>query len=81
MRAELKVALLRPTAFGSSSGPTSSLTKACRVGMSMQLARPRPNARAYTCHSSTEPVTVSSPSTSASTPIDTWVPTSRRRLS
>jgi hypothetical protein len=39
-RAALKVAELRPIAFGSSDGPTSSVTKACRTGESMALPTP-----------------------------------------
>jgi hypothetical protein len=45
MRAELKVALFRLTAFGRSSGPTISLTKACRAGVSSAEASPSPKAR------------------------------------
>ena len=44
--AVLKVAELRPTAFGNSDGPTSSLTKACRTGESIAVATPNANARA-----------------------------------
>ena len=44
MRALLKIALFRLTAFGTSSGPTNSVTKACRVGVSRTAARPRANA-------------------------------------
>ena len=45
MRAALNVALLSPTAFGSSALPTSSETKAWRVGLSTAVAMPSRKAK------------------------------------
>ena len=45
MRAALNVALFSPTAFGSSSVPTSSDTKAWRVGLSNAVATPSRKAK------------------------------------
>ena len=40
MRPVLNMALFRPTAFGTSSGPTISMTNDCRVGMSIIVTTP-----------------------------------------
>ena len=45
-RPVLNMALLSPTALGSSSGPTSSTTNDWRVGMSTMNTRPSRKARA-----------------------------------
>ena len=44
MRPALNMALFRPTALGTSSGPTISMTKDCRVGMSIMVTMPRRKA-------------------------------------
>jgi hypothetical protein len=44
-RAVLKLALFRPTALATRSGPTISLTNDCRAGMSKAVATPSSRAR------------------------------------
>ena len=51
MRAALKREELRAMALVRSSGPTNSMAKAWRVGMSNALTTPRMRARAKTCQS------------------------------
>ena len=48
MRAMLNIAEFRATALPTSSRPTISITKACRVGMSMAFVTPRRKARRKT---------------------------------
>jgi hypothetical protein len=80
-RAPLKIVELRLTALARRAGPTISETNACRTGASTAATAPRPPASTKTCHSATEPVTTSTASTSASTPMRAWVTISIRRLS
>ena len=58
-RAELKDALLRPTAFGRRRIGTISETKAWRAGLSKALTMPVSVASTYTCHNSTVSVSTS----------------------
>ena len=81
MRAELNVALLRLSALGRSSGPTSSTMNDWRTGVSSAEATPSAADSAYTCQSCTTPVTSSSPSARASRPIATCTPMISRSLS
>src|SRR5579883_1256467 len=60
---------LSATALCTSSSATSSATKVWRTGASNAAALPNRNAKMYTCQSWTIPVTVSTPSARASTPI------------
>ncbi len=72
---------LSVTALRTCSGPTSSITNAWRVGLSNAVATPSSAASTNTSHSCTTPVTVSSPSASASTPMTACTAMIRRRLS
>jgi len=55
MRAELKVAADRASAFGSSRVSTISETNACRTGVSIALTTPSRPAKTKTCQSRTTP--------------------------
>ncbi len=81
MRAQWTITLFRLTAFTTRSGPTISITKLCRVGLSTAFTAPRANTSANTIHGSTAPLAASAHSTSAGTTMATWVTISSRRLS
>ncbi len=70
-----------PTALATSSGPTISMTKLCRAGMSRASAMPVSSASPPTIQSSTTPAAVTTPRPSANTPADVCVTISSRRLS
>ncbi len=80
-RAALIRVELRLTAFRRSSGPTISITKACREGFSKHWLRPSSSARISTSTKVTRLVRVRMPSASAWTPISDCSTTIRRRLS
>ena len=80
IRARLNTALFSAMALAMPSRPTISTAKACRVGLSTTVARPSPNASAYTCQIATVPVSASTPRIRASAPIDAWVTIRIRRL-
>ena len=81
MRAQCTITLFRLTAFTTRSGPTISITKLWRVGLSTALTTPRANTSANTVHGSTVPLAASAHSSTAGTTIATWVTISSRRLS
>lgn len=80
-RPALNMALLSPTAFGTSSGPTISMTNDWRVGMSTICTMPSRKASRYTIHSSTLPAATSAHRVRASTAAAAWVTSRIRRLS
>jgi len=57
-RAVLKLVALSPMAFETSEAGTSSVTVACRDGLSNAPATPSSSARTKTCHSCTWPLSV-----------------------
>ncbi len=67
-------------AFARSSLPTSSMTKACRAGVSIAWTAPSRNARPITCQSRITPVAQRMAKTKASTIIDACVRKMMRRL-
>ncbi len=79
--AALTVTEFSVIALRSSSLPTISRTKACRVEFSNALFRPRTMASRQTAQKVTAPVTVSRPRTSACRPIASWRTIMSRRLS
>ena len=81
IRALCTITLFRLTAFTTRSGPTISITKLWRVGLSIAFTAPRANTSANTIHGSTAPLAASAQSSSAGSTIATWVTISRRRLS
>ena len=81
IRAQCTITLFRLTAFTTRSGPTISMTKLCRVGLSTAFTAPRANTSANTIHGSTAPLAASAQSSTAGTTIATWVTISSRRLS
>ena len=80
-RAALTTTLLRVTALARSAGPTISITKVWRLGLSTAVTSPNPAARAYTIHNRTVSVRVRTPSVRASVPATVWVPMISVRLS
>ena len=80
MRAALKAELLKAMAFISASRPTSSTTKAWRVGTSKALIRPSIAARPSTQPTVMCPVKVSRLSVSACSAASDWVTIKTRRL-
>ena len=80
-RATLTSTELRLTALRRCSAPTSSIMNDWRAGFSKALLRPSIAARIPICHTSTSPVTVSTPRISAWTPIMLCSPIIMRRLS
>jgi hypothetical protein len=72
-RAEFITTLLRLTALGRSSRPTSSRTKVWRAGLSTRFTKPRKVASMKTCHSRTAPTAVRRPKVRARTPATDWV--------
>ncbi len=80
VRAMLNWAEFRLTAAGTRSRATSSEMKALRAGVSMAVAVPRANARAYTEGRFTASVTVRTPSSSDCTAMAVCVISSSRRL-
>jgi hypothetical protein len=80
-RAEFITTLLRLTAFGRSSRPTSSSTKVWRAGLSTRFTNPRKVASMKTCHSRTAPTAVNNPRVRARIPATDCVQYSSRRLS
>ncbi|CAB5002797.1 unannotated protein [freshwater metagenome] len=64
----MKFAELRLTAFGKSSGPTTSFVKLCRTGPSIAVDTPNANAKRNTCHSATTPAITKIPSTAEERP-------------
>ena len=81
MRAAFTAEELRAIAFGRSSRPTMSTTKAWRVGMSNALTIPRAAAIAKTWAIVTCPDSVSAASVAASPAEAACVPTRSRRFS
>jgi len=81
IRALCTITLFRLTALTTRSGPTISITKLWRVGLSMAFTTPRANTSANTIHGSTVPLAASAQSARAGTTIATWVTISSRRLS
>ena len=65
MRAKLKSDEFKATAFGKSSRPTISTTKAWRVGISSELVSPSKLARTRTCQRCTWPVATRAQSANA----------------
>ena len=78
MRAEWMIALSRLTALTTRSGPTISIVKLCRVGLSTAFTEPRTKTSAFT--SATSPLTVMPQRTRAGTAISICVTISRFRL-
>ena len=76
----LNMALLRLIAFGRSSVPTISLTKAWRTGRSIAANTPEQNVSRYSIHSSTAPLRVTAASPAAHRAIPAWVATRVCRL-
>ncbi len=72
-RAAFTTTLFSVTALAMSAGPTISITKVCRLGLSSAVTAPKHAAITYTIHSSTAPVIVSTPSVSARRPAVDWV--------
>ena len=62
MRAQCTITLFRLTAFTTRSGPTISITKLWRVGLSIAFTAPRANTSANTIHGSTAPLAASAQS-------------------
>ena len=81
MRATWKSALLSPIAFGRSAGPVISDTNARRAGLSIDWAMPWRSTIVNTIQSATTPMSVSTASTPAVTPIVIAVSTRIIRLS
>ncbi len=79
-RALLNISEFRAIAFGRSSRPTMSTTKACRAGASKALTNPSPAARRMICHTRTTPVNVSTARMNASSIAPLWVIISSQRL-
>ena len=67
-------------ALASWAGPTISLAKDCRVGLSTAVTSPRAKATTYTCQAVTTWVRVSAASTPAITASADWVTSSTPRL-
>ena len=80
IRALCTITLLSATALTVRSGPTSSVTKLWRAGLSSALTAPRANTSANTIQTSTAPPIVSAHSVSAGTAISAWVTISSLRL-
>ena len=80
-RAKLNDAEFSPTALGMSSLPTISETNACRAGLSAAVITPNTNASRYIRYRCIEPVAVSTPISSDTAAMDTWVTISTLRLS
>ena len=81
-RAPLNMAELRAMALVRSSfRSTMSITKACRVGMSKALTKPRQNPRTKICQTAMWPVRVSTPSMAAWIMASRFVRRSSRRRS
>ena len=81
IRAEWTRTLLRLTALTTRSGPTISITNACRAGLSTASTRPRRAITAKTIQASTAPSAVSRKSSAAGTAIPVWLTISSLRLS
>ena len=80
IRAALKTAEFRPTAFVTSSTPTISMTNAWRVGMSTALTSPSSAASSRMCHTCATFAKLSAASTKARSIEAVCVPTSVARL-
>ena len=80
-RAEWISTLLRLTALTTRSGPTISIAKLCRVGLSIALTEPRTKTSASTIHASTAPAETIAKRARAGNTISAWVTISNRRLS
>src|SRR5690606_7394730 len=81
MRAALNEVELSATALARWLSSTRSETKACRAGASNAVTQPSRKAKPYTCHSSTTPSSVTTPSPSASSPAAPCVNNSSLRRS
>jgi hypothetical protein len=79
-RPRLNEALFRPTALDTSSGPTISMTNACRAGASTEAPMPSRAARTNTCQTCTTSVTTSSPRKAPTTPMNACVRISSLRF-
>ena len=79
-RALWKFAELSETALRSMRGPTISLRKVCRVGLSTTVTMPSTKASAYTCQTWTCPLRVSTARASPVRPMTDWVIMSSFRL-
>jgi len=72
--------LLRLTALTRRSGPTISIAKLCRVGLSTALTLPRRKTRTNTIQGATAPLAVTASSTRAGAAISAWVTISSLRF-
>ena len=81
MREALTSTLFSPTALARSSGPTISMAKLCRAGLSKTLMNPSTTARVHTIHNWTAPVATTRHSASACTRKRVWVTINTWRLS
>ena len=81
MRAQCTITLFRLTAFTTRSGPTISITKLWRAGLSSAFTVPRASTRANTIHGATTPPAVTANSSSAGTTMPSCVSISSLRLS
>ena len=81
IRAQCTITLFRLTALTTRSGPTISITKLCRAGLSSAFTLPRTSTRANTIQGATTPLTVTANSASAGTTMPSWVIISSLRLS
>ena len=79
-RAEWIRTLLRLTALTTRSGPTISIAKLCRVGLSTELTVPRTKTSAKTINGVTTPAAVTANRARAGIAISAWVSISRRRF-
>ena len=80
IRAICTITLLRLTALTTRSGPTISITKLCRVGLSTALTLPIAKTARKTIHGSTTPVAVTAKRPTAGIAISAWVVISSRRF-
>ena len=81
IRAEWTRTLFRLTALRTRSGPTSSITNACRAGLSTARTRPRRPITTKTIQACAEPLTARMKSSIAGTAMPVWVTISSLRLS
>jgi hypothetical protein len=80
IRAACTMTLLSETALTTRSGPTISMAKLCRVGLSTAFTEPRTKTSAQTIHGATAPLTVMPQRTRAGTAIRICVTISSLRL-
>jgi hypothetical protein len=80
MRAVWTITEFSDTALTTRSGPTISITKACRAGLSNAVTRPRANTSPRTIHVSTPPESVRTHNATAGIAMRTAVTISSRRF-